>query len=382
MPPNPPPGVRRGEPGSSPAQNGTSTSAGRAVNQMSPNVNDSQERWSTRRWRPKADAAELCDMLSEGDIILFAGTRTHEGCLQCLLRSEFNHVAMVIKAGDTLESITLHVLESELSQGVSKCPLAYYLEVSRWARLNARFSQIAVRRLFVNGQRLSYQHKVALYRFVAQALGKAYPTSVQGVVTMARAFIRMPARDSGRDSGKRALGEKDGVGAPNADKSGVEPTNGARRPKKDGGCGSGGCGRRSFEQREQAKREYFCSELLAAAYQAMDILDPQRPPESYLPVRASPIWPRHASRRRHHVWPPAGVTTSGRVNPAEPRFRRGSRTSPRATGVVCRSSGAPRSQRRSWWNLTSQQQTPTVRGPPSYLLCALLQPCLILAWRS
>ena len=41
---------------------------------------------------------------------------------------------MVIKAGDTLESITLHVLESELSQGVSKCPLSYYLEASRLAR--------------------------------------------------------------------------------------------------------------------------------------------------------------------------------------------------------------------------------------------------------
>ena len=29
-----------------------------------------------RRWRPKANAADLCTLLSEGDIILFAGTRS------------------------------------------------------------------------------------------------------------------------------------------------------------------------------------------------------------------------------------------------------------------------------------------------------------------
>ena len=45
-------------------------------------------------------------------------------------------------------------------------PLQFY---TRWARLKARFSQIAVRRLYVNGQRLTYEHKSLLYRFVAQA---------------------------------------------------------------------------------------------------------------------------------------------------------------------------------------------------------------------
>ena len=156
--------------------------------------------WSYRRWRPKVNAADLCSILSEGDIILFKGARRHEGCQQWLLRSEYNHVAMVIKAGDTIESITLHVLESELSQGVSKRPLSYYLECSRWARLNVRFSQIAVRRLYVNGQRLDLERKHHLYRFVAQALGKAYPTGVHGVVTMARAFMRLHSKESGRKS--------------------------------------------------------------------------------------------------------------------------------------------------------------------------------------
>lgn len=219
--------------------------------------------WSTRRWRPRANATELTELLSEGDIILFAGSRAQDSCLSCLTHCEYTHVAIVIKAGDTLESIELHILESELSQGVSKCPLTYYLKVSRWARLNKRFAKIAVRRLFVNGERVTYQHKRELYKFVAQAMGKSYTTGVSGAITMARAFLRNPATPASSKRGSTAAA------------GGETPGGRSKRSSTTKGNGSSNA--------VAEKKEYFCSELVAAAYLAMGLLPADSLPQAFIP---------------------------------------------------------------------------------------------------
>ena len=230
--------------------------------------------WSTRRWRPRANATELTELLSEGDIILFSGSRAQDSCLSCLTHCEYTHVAIVIKAGDTLESIELHILESELSQGVSKCPLTYYLKVSRWARLNRRFAKIAVRRLFVNGERITYQHKRELYKFVAQAMGKSYTTGMSGAITMARAFLRTPATPT---NSKRGSMIPVGGEAQGRNPMGGEVQGGKRGSSKRHGSTTKGNGAIA------EKKEYFCSELVAAAYQAMGLLPAESMPQAFIP---------------------------------------------------------------------------------------------------
>mmetsp|Transcript_12355 Transcript_12355/g.26693 ORF Transcript_12355/g.26693 Transcript_12355/m.26693 type:complete len:308 (-) Transcript_12355:207-1130(-) len=187
---------------------------------------------------------QLTDELAEGDLIL-CGTRSYTGrCLQFLMNDKYNHCALVVRQSTQGD---LGILECSVGEQVHIKPLPFATDFMNWAWKQKRYQRIAIRRVSVNGLPLCGEQLQVLRKFTAEMIGKSYKVDKSQILC---AFL--------------------GV----------------------------------HQLEEPSLNSVFCSELVAAAYQAIGVMRSSPAANTYLP---SDFRYRKLYQRRHGAGGGKGV---------------------------------------------------------------------------
>ena len=194
----------------------------KSISSISEAVKSRQRQIRIIKWLSERGDAVPCDLLDamvrDGDIVLFRQRDPMARCQRFFVNSEYNHVAIVYREAETHRA---RVLESNIQGGVQSFPIDAWLQMKNRSWCKTNFDRLAIRQLRVDR---TPEMRKALLDFVAEVEGKstyALPLS------MIKTFF------------------------------GVDQT-------------GKGC------------KALFCSELVAAAYQRIGILD-DASPSAYMP---------------------------------------------------------------------------------------------------
>ncbi len=147
-------------------------------------------------------ASELSSVLQEGDVVIFSGYDLGARCIRCCTRSEYNHVALVVRRRNEL------VLFEATDFGVGVCPLEFYMNAYYYTRvrtallnlpwaqlprlltgacrlmtslpcqLSNMFKTVAIRPIYTKGGRgLTQEMKIELLKYYDEMFGRDFQSN-------------------------------------------------------------------------------------------------------------------------------------------------------------------------------------------------------------
>jgi len=101
--------------------------------------------------------------------VLFTGKQLHDHVIQCCTRSEYNHIAVVIRRNGAL------ALFEATSPGVGDCALDFYINSYYWTHFRKLFPRVVIRQIHTReGRGLTRAMRAELLKYTDEMTGRRF----------------------------------------------------------------------------------------------------------------------------------------------------------------------------------------------------------------